>query len=87
MKCIHCKAILKTKLGKPFWFTAVVTILSYSLIYILLMYQPIDMSIFPAWLFIFILVYMLVLLAATAFTAVLFLKFEEVPEEIEKSNN
>lgn len=82
IKCVHCDTILKRKYGKPFWISLITTILVYAAIYILLKFQPIDMSIFPPWLFIFLVVVMIILLGATAFAAVLFLSFEEVSENI-----
>lgn len=80
-RCIHCEAVLKRKYRRPFWITMIFTLAVYAAIYILLWFQPIDMSIFPAWFFIFLLVVMIILMAGTAFTAVFFMNFEEVPEK------
>lgn len=80
-RCVHCEAVLKSKFGKPFWITSISTLVFYAAAYILLIYQPIDLSIFPAWFFIFLLVATIALFCATAFTAIFFMSFEEVSEK------
>lgn len=82
IRCVHCETVLKRKYGKSFWIALITTITVYAAIYLLLWYQPVDLSIFPAWFFIFLLVVMIVLLATIAYTSVLSMHFEEISEKM-----
>lgn len=79
MKCVNCGTFLKRKYGKPFWYISALTVVSYLCLFLIFELAEsgvVDPFIFPAWFFMALFVYILVLLAAMAYSAVFFLKFE-----------
>jgi hypothetical protein len=84
MKCANCKTLLKKKYGNTFWTALAIAVISYLFAYLL--FSPIgrkvvNLSVLPAWFFIGLLVYLLVVIFAVPYIAIFFVEFESVSEE------